>query len=36
MIEYANTTGLHIEHGTFAADMKISLENDGPFTVILP
>ena len=23
------------EHGSFGADMKVSLENDGPFTVIL-
>lgn len=24
-----------VQHGIFGADMKISLENDGPFTVIL-
>lgn len=24
-----------VEHGIFGADMKISLENDGPFTIIL-
>lgn len=24
-----------VEHGSFGADMKVSLENDGPFTVIL-
>ncbi len=24
-----------VEHGVFGADMKVSLENDGPFTVIL-
>ena len=24
-----------VEHGIFGADMKVSLENDGPFTVIL-
>ena len=24
-----------VQHGVFGADMKISLENDGPFTVIL-
>ena len=23
-----------VEHGIFGADMKVSLENDGPFTVI--
>ena len=25
----------HVEHGEFGADMKVSLVNDGPFTVIL-
>lgn len=24
-----------VEHGVFGADMKISLVNDGPFTIIL-
>ena len=24
-----------VQHGIFGADMKVSLENDGPFTVIL-
>lgn len=24
-----------VEHGSFGADMKVSLENDGPFTVLL-
>lgn len=24
-----------VEHGSFGADMKVSLENDGPFTVML-
>lgn len=24
-----------VEHGLFGADMKVSLENDGPFTIIL-
>ena len=24
-----------VEHGIFGADMKITLENDGPFTIIL-
>lgn len=24
----------HVEHGSFGADMKVSLENDGPFTVV--
>lgn len=25
----------HVEHGSFGADMKVSLLNDGPFTVLL-
>lgn len=24
-----------VEHGIFGADMKVSLENDGPFTIVL-
>ena len=24
-----------VEHGSFGADMKVTLENDGPFTVII-
>ena len=24
-----------VEHGIFGADMKVSLENDGPFTILL-
>ena len=24
-----------VQHGVFGADMKISLENDGPFTIVL-
>lgn len=27
--------GVFVEHGSFGADMKVSLVNDGPFTVIL-
>ena len=27
--------GLHVECGEFGADMKVSLVNDGPFTIIL-
>lgn len=26
---------IHVEHGDFGADMKVSLTNDGPFTIIL-
>ena len=27
--------GLHVEKGEFGADMKVGLENDGPFTIVL-
>ena len=27
--------GFHVETGEFGADMKVSLENDGPFTIVL-
>lgn len=27
--------GFHVEKGEFGADMQVSLENDGPFTVVL-
>ncbi|MDE7321929.1 MAG: D-tyrosyl-tRNA(Tyr) deacylase [Lachnospiraceae bacterium] len=27
--------GFHVEHGEFGADMKVSLLNDGPFTLLL-
>lgn len=27
--------GFHTEHGVFGAEMKVSLVNDGPFTVLL-
>lgn len=26
---------LHVETGVFGADMKVDLENDGPFTIVL-
>ena len=35
MIEEAKKSVPVIEHGEFGADMKVSLLNDGPFTVIL-
>lgn len=28
-------TGLKVETGEFGADMKVNLENDGPFTIVL-
>lgn len=33
--ELHNTYGIHTESGEFGADMKVSLLNDGPFTVML-
>lgn len=33
--ELKNTYGLNVETGEFGADMKVSLVNDGPFTIIL-
>ena len=27
--------GMHVEKGIFGADMKVSLLNDGPFTILL-
>lgn len=35
MIREAKKTIPVVEHGIFGADMKVSLENDGPFTIIL-
>lgn len=35
MIAEAKKSVPVVEHGIFGADMKVSLENDGPFTVIL-
>ena len=35
MIREARKTIPVVEHGIFGADMKVSLENDGPFTIIL-
>lgn len=29
------TSGLHVESGIFGADMKVSLINDGPVTIVL-
>ena len=33
-VAYIKEQGIHTETGEFGADMKVSLENDGPFTVI--
>ena len=35
MIQKAKKQVSVVEHGVFGADMKVMLENDGPFTVIL-
>ena len=34
-VDYCRSKGKHVETGIFGADMKVSLINDGPFTVIL-
>ncbi|MDD2971973.1 MAG: D-aminoacyl-tRNA deacylase [Lachnospiraceae bacterium] len=35
ILQECQHAGYHVEHGEFGADMKVSLENDGPFTVML-
>lgn len=35
MIAEAKKTVPVVEHGIFGAEMKVTLENDGPFTIIL-
>ncbi len=35
IISQCNGLGFHVETGIFGADMKVDLENDGPFTIIL-
>jgi D-tyrosyl-tRNA(Tyr) deacylase len=35
IIEKAKEEVQKVEHGSFGADMKVSLVNDGPFTIIL-
>ena len=35
IIETCKQQGLNVQTGSFGADMKISLLNDGPFTIIL-
>lgn len=35
MLREAKKTVPVVQHGVFGADMKITLENDGPFTIIL-
>ena len=35
IIDSVKAKGFHTEHGSFGADMKVSLLNDGPFTIVL-
>lgn len=35
IISECKKTGIIVERGKFGADMKIELENDGPFTIML-
>jgi D-tyrosyl-tRNA(Tyr) deacylase len=35
LVEQLRTLGAKVETGRFGADMKVSLVNDGPFTVLL-
>lgn len=34
-VEYVRSQGVHTETGEFGADMKVTLTNDGPVTIIL-
>ncbi len=34
-VRYVKGQGIHIETGEFGADMKVTLTNDGPVTIIL-
>ena len=34
-VEYLRSKGFHVETGSFGADIKVELLNDGPFTLIL-
>ena len=34
-VDYLRSKGQHVETGSFGADMKVQLLNDGPFTIIL-
>ena len=35
IVDECRKVGFHVETGSFGADMKVSLLNDGPFTIIL-
>jgi len=34
-VEYLRSKGKNVETGSFGADMKVELLNDGPFTLVL-
>ena len=34
-VDYVRAQGVHVETGEFGADMKVTLTNDGPVTIIL-
>lgn len=34
-VDHLRILGAHVETGTFGADMKVSLVNDGPMTIII-
>lgn len=34
-IKISKELGIHTKHGVFGADMKVSLTNDGPVTIVL-
>ena len=35
LVERWRSEGIHVETGRFGADMKVSLVNDGPVTILL-
>lgn len=35
MVDLGKKSDIHTECGVFGADMKVSFENDGPFTIVL-
>ena len=35
IIDKCKKEGYHVQTGEFGADMKVSLQNDGPFTIVL-
>lgn len=35
MVDLGKKSDIHTECGVFGADMKVGLENDGPFTIVL-